>query len=57
MYPSFRENWDRIEKFLEAPIFREVLNEDTKRAKKYDVNEYLTKIDMGILGFLWCQGT
>ena len=38
-------------------MFRDVLYEDKKRAKKYDIDQFMSKIDIGLLGFLWCQGT
>ena len=56
----FRDNWDRIEKLLKHPCFRELLTEDEatcSQMSQFKFETYVTKIDFGVLGFLWCAGS
>ena len=33
------------------------MNEDAENSTTMNVDDYMTKIDIGLLGFLWCQGS
>lgn len=38
--PSFQSNWPRIRKLLEAPIFRQILEEDQQRFQRLEPEEF-----------------
>ena len=55
--PTFERSWDRIEILLKSDYFRALLKEDEKNASAPGFEEKLSKLDLMILGFLWCSGS
>jgi hypothetical protein len=49
-------SWDRIEMLLRNEFFRKLLSEDSENARKPGFEEKLSKLDLMIMGFLWCSG-
>lgn len=58
MIETLSKNWDRIELLLRQEPFKEKLREDKETVKQLgaDFNDFICKIDVGVIGYLWCIG-
>lgn len=59
--PAWKESWQNVEKLLRTPEFK-VITVTERRAIKGVVPQeqlinYTTKLEVGILALLWCDGT
>ena len=58
---AWKESWSNVDKLLKTPEFK-VITVTERRAIKGVVPQeklinYTTKLEVGILALLWCQGT
>lgn len=59
--PAWKESWSNVDKLLKTPEFK-VITVTERRAIKGLVPQeklinYTTKLEIGILALLWCQGS
>jgi hypothetical protein len=52
--PTFERAWDRIEILFSSGFFRELISEDEELSQGTEFEHKLSKLDLGIMGFLWC---
>ena len=58
--PAWKELWHNVEALLKFPVFKEItLIEHQKGSDipKDELINYTTKLEIGILGLLWCAGS
>lgn len=59
--PAWRESWWNVEKLLKTPEFKVITVTERGAIKdivpQEELINYTTKIEVGILALLWCDGT
>jgi len=58
--PAWTKLWDNVECLLKLPVFKEITLLEHSKGSKIPYNElinYTTKLEVGILGLLWCTGS
>jgi len=56
--PAWTSLWPKAVQLLKAPEFKEVIYHDRNLlAPEDDLLEYTSKLELGCLALLWCQGS
>ena len=58
--PAWRKLWVNVECLFKLPVFKEITLLEHKKGSSIELSEcmnYTTKLEIGILGLLWCTGS
>ena len=58
---TWQKQWNKVEKLLRTPEFKSVVVNELNSIRMIvaynDLINYISKLELGILALLWCQGT